>query len=77
MTAYTGRPAIWEPIDCHVYFDVPGGVSGRIRIPARDASTALATFQSKWGDIAELATMRRDSGDLQNGEVVLNIATFL
>jgi hypothetical protein len=76
MTSYTGRPATWEHTDCHVYFDVPGGVSGRIHIPARDAATALATFYSKWADIAELATARRDSGDLQNGEVVLDIAMF-
>jgi hypothetical protein len=76
MTPYNGRPPKWEPYDQNVYFDVPGGQSGRIRIPAQDEGSALAAFHAKWPAIVEVATDRAVRDDLVNGEVVLDIAMF-
>jgi hypothetical protein len=76
MTGYTGRPAKWEPTDSYIYFDVPGGCSGRIHVPARDEASAMAIFYSKWAQIAEVATARCQRGELENGEVVLDILMF-
>jgi hypothetical protein len=76
MTRYNGRPPKWEPIYSSLYFDVPGGASGRIHIPARDEGTALAAFHSKWPAIADVAADRAKRGDLVNGEVALEITMF-
>jgi hypothetical protein len=76
MTLYNGRAPKWEPYDQNVYFDVSGGRSGRIRIPAQDGASALETFHSKWPAIAEIATARAMRGEVVNGEVVLDIAMF-
>jgi hypothetical protein len=76
MTQYTGRQPKWEHTDCHVYFDIPGGGSGRIRVPARDEATALAAFHKNWTQIADQATWRYQRGELDNGQVSLDIALF-
>jgi hypothetical protein len=75
MTGYTGRPPKYHT-DCNVYFDVPDGGSGRIYIPAHDEATALAIFHLKWTAIGQEAAARYKRGDLENGEVVLDIAAF-
>ena len=76
MTTYSGRPPKWEHTDCHVYFDIPGGGSGRIRIPVRDEAAALAPFHNHWPQIAALAMSRHANGELDNGQVSLDIAWF-
>lgn len=78
MTAqqYSGKPPKYEPTDQNVYFDIPGGGSGRIRIPAQDSTTALATFQKHWPQIGAEAVRRYASGELVNGEAVLDIYLF-
>jgi hypothetical protein len=73
---YTGRPPKWEPTDLNVYFDIPGGGSGSIRVPARDEATALAAFHRNWPQIAQVAGARYESGQLANGLVTLEIALF-
>lgn len=76
MTQYAGRPPKWEPTDCNLYFDIPGGGSGRIRIPARDEVTALAAFHNSWPQIASAAASRYAQGEVDNGQVSLEIALF-
>jgi len=62
---YSGRPPKWEPTDLNVYFDIPGGGSGSIRVPARDETTALAAFHRNWPQIAQAAGARYESGHWQ------------
>lgn len=76
MTNYNGRPLKWEPTNSNVYFDIPGGGSGRIFIPVRDEETAFAAFHKNWPAIADLAASRYKDGDLDNGQVALDIVSF-
>jgi hypothetical protein len=75
-TQYSGRPPKWEHHDQNVYFEIPGGGSGRIRIPVQDAATALTTFHTHWPEIEAEAVRRHASGEVVNGEVVMDVYLF-
>jgi hypothetical protein len=75
ITGCTGCPPTWESSNCRVDFDIPGGGSARIYIPASDEQTALATFHAKWPTIAEAAIARHQRAD-HIGDLVLVIGMF-